>query len=121
MRVFHWNMAPPSHIAHKFHKLMPEIFRLRRGRGLQGAYMACDKFADHLLKIAPETLRTSKPVPRAGDSLSNMATTEAPAAHRPRLETRNFQAKWRDDASPFSRLDPAQRKQAVALGHAPPD
>src|SRR5262249_59854127 len=49
MRVFHWNMAPPSYIAHKS---MPEMacgFRLRRGRGLHGAYMACDKFADHLL------------------------------------------------------------------------
>src|SRR5262249_44555938 len=49
MRVFHWNITPPSYIAHKS---MPEMacgFRLRRGRGLHGAYMACDKFADHLL------------------------------------------------------------------------
>src|SRR5262245_24818457 len=50
MRVFHWNMTPPSYIAHKS---MPEMacgFRLRRGRGLHGAYMACDKFADHKLR-----------------------------------------------------------------------
>jgi hypothetical protein len=47
MRVFHWNMTPPSHVAHKSTPEMACGFRLRRGRGLQGAYMACDKFADH--------------------------------------------------------------------------
>src|SRR4029077_18560232 len=54
MRVFHWNMTPPSHVAHKSTPEMACGFRLRRGRGLQGAYMACDKFADHLLRIATE-------------------------------------------------------------------
>src|SRR5258708_24494200 len=47
MRVFHWNMTPPSHVAHKSTPEMACGFRLRRGRGLQGAYMGCDKFADH--------------------------------------------------------------------------
>jgi hypothetical protein len=37
MRVFHWNMAPPSSVAHKSTPEMACGFRLRRGRGLHGA------------------------------------------------------------------------------------
>src|SRR5262249_13978104 len=40
-------------------KSTPEMacgFRLRRGRGLHGAYMACDKFADYLLRTARSTV-----------------------------------------------------------------
>ena len=40
-----------SYVAHKSTPEMACGFRLRRGRGLHGAYMACDKFADHLFRI----------------------------------------------------------------------
>jgi hypothetical protein len=46
-----------SYVAHKSTPEMACGFRLRRGRGLHGAYMACDKFADHLFKIARPKIR----------------------------------------------------------------
>ena len=56
MRVFQWNMTPPFYVAHKSTNMVCG-FRLRRGRGLHGTYMACDKFADHLFKIARPKIR----------------------------------------------------------------
>ena len=41
-----------SYVAHESTLEMACGFRLRSGRGLHGAYMACDKFADHLFRIA---------------------------------------------------------------------
>src|SRR5262249_22103508 len=58
MRVFHWNMAPPSYIAHKS---MPEMacgFRLRRGRGLHGAYMGLTWRATNSLTICSGATRS---------------------------------------------------------------
>src|SRR5262249_2365133 len=52
MRVFHWNMTSPPTSSISLTPEMACWFRLRRGRGLHRAYMACDKFADHLLRIA---------------------------------------------------------------------
>jgi hypothetical protein len=46
-----------SYVAHKSTPEMACRFRLRRGRGLHGAYMACDKFADHLFRIARPKIR----------------------------------------------------------------
>src|SRR5262245_58957101 len=41
-----------SYVAHESTLEMACGFRLRSGRGLHGAYMACDKFADYLFRIA---------------------------------------------------------------------
>jgi hypothetical protein len=87
MRVFHWNMTPPPSVAHC--NSTPDMacgFRLRRGRSLNGAYMACDKFADHLFRIArPSVTSASMKVEKSTAMVAaSTSVTGAIAAPTPR-------------------------------------
>src|SRR5262249_20481809 len=53
----HWNMTPPLTSPTSQRQKWRAGFACEGADGLHGAYMACDKFADHLFRIARPKIR----------------------------------------------------------------